>query len=283
MTTPLAILEGPRHFGHKLVADGLLIPMPCPRLYDIRDNDIHTVWGNDQYRLIPVAHAAIDIYCVIPQEQRWLHIIGALRRSGDRRFGNHGRGEWTATRESILAGLLKPWPIMPVAADIKLLHDFMRVLLSANVPIRGIWADIEEWPCFENCNTGNPDQDDYADILAQWQLATRGTPEQFSEVCLRARYNSLCAVADAFGLSDVAVCVPGYDGYRGSHAINAASVDEASDEPRICKVDAKATPEDFAANLALAESKGCEAVFVWAEEVTAEQLETHRAALGSLQ
>ncbi len=270
MTTTPLILEGPRHCHHALVVDGLLAFMPCPRLAPWPDNRpvVPAPWGNEQSRLETVVAATARVWAELPTEHRYLQIVGGLSRCCDRTFPGGGpRPTLADILRGLFTGTFACWQ------DIALLGPFAKRLEATGMRPFGVWFDAENWP--------HNDTPEYKDVLDPWHRATGRPTSQLAAVSRDCLNSSARTILAALGWSDVRAITVEARNPLASHAWSAADVDADDTAATYCTVHAEDTPESFASQLAIAKQKCCAGVFVYGQDATAEQLESHRAAIAA--
>lgn len=270
MTSPLLILEGPRHCHHTLVREGLVVFMPCPRIAPWPDNrpEVPAPWGNEQARLELVVAATARVWSELPQEQRYLQIVGGLARCCDRTFPGGGpRPTLSDILRGLFTGTFACWQ------DIALLGTFAKRLEILGMRPFGVWFDAESWP--------HDDAPEYADVLDPWHRATGRPTDQLAQVardCLNASARTVLA---ALGWADARAITVEARNSVASHNWGPEAVDSDDTAATYCTIPATETPADFARYLDIAKQKCCAGVFIYAQDATAEQLESHRAAIAA--
>lgn len=270
MTAPLLILEGPRHCHHALVTDGLLTFMPCPRLAPWPDNrpEVPPPWGNEQTRLETVVAATARVWDALPAEHRYLNIIGGLARCCDRTFPGGGpRPTLSDILRGLLTGSFACWQ------DIALLGNFATRLARTGMRPAAVWIDAESWP--------HNDAPEYADVLDPWHRATGRPTDQLAQVSRDCLNRSAQTVLAALGWGDARAITVQARNPIASHVWGADEVDPDDTAATYCTIHAEETPAEFARQLNVARTKCCAGVFIYGQDATADQLESHRAAIAA--
>lgn len=268
MSYPAAFLEGPRHCGHALVHDSILTFMPCPRLMPWPDSRAPAPWGSDQTHIDQLAKSIASVWAELEPERRCLDPIGGLARCCNRQFPGGGP---TPTQADILLGLFHG--TFACWQDVALLAPLARKLGIIGMRPAVVWFDAENWP--------DANDHSYSDVAEIWHRSTGRPVDQMPAVARQCLNSSARTVCDALGWCDARVVTVEARNDTAAHWWSVHDVDADSTAATYCHIDPALSPDDFAHEMSIAAEKCCAGVFIFGEDVTAEQLESHRAALSA--
>jgi hypothetical protein len=140
----------------------------------------------------------------------------------------------------------------------------------------GVWIDAENYP--------DPADPAYADITPVWTRATGRPAGELPEVARAALHTSAVLICEALGWhdGDVITAAANGPGMVSDHWWEPDQIPQGTAGSLFTHIDPAQSPPEFARRLSVAQAKGCTSVFIYADDVSADQLASHGDALRGL-